>query len=394
MIRILFVLPEFNFGGTVFSTLNIISLLDKRKYDVNVLAMTHQGPVKKKYLERGIKILPENLYLASLTGRWNKEVRLVRKSVFIINKLIRRAFNIIDVNYLDLVYEKTSTQFNSYDVVVACQEGRATEFTSFIPAKRKIAFFRSECKFWIHEVDSDIEIAKKKVLSYYEKFDNVVCVSETTRKDMEECLPELKDQLVAIHNVQNVDNILSDSTKPIDDPLFKTDKFTIVSIGRMNPQKRFADIPEICKRLKDAGCIFHWYILGGGNTYGEYDKLIDNMAKYETSDCLTCLGEKINPYPYIKQSNLLVNTSYIEACPRVVIEAKILHTPVVCADFDSAFEFITNGLDGYIEPLSKIHRPIISMINDDSVYSNIKKKCNEYEFSNAVLLNKLEKLLS
>ena len=45
-IRVLYVLPAFTFGGTVFSTLNMIMMLDKEKYDISVLPMTYQGPVK------------------------------------------------------------------------------------------------------------------------------------------------------------------------------------------------------------------------------------------------------------------------------------------------------------------------------------------------------------
>ena len=100
----------------------------------------------------------------------------------------------------------------------------------------------------------------------------------------------------------------------------------------MSPQKRFSEIPAIADKLRNSGCSFKWYILGGGNTYNEYDKLVQNIKNKHIEDFVICLGEKLNPYPYIAHSDLVVNTSYIEACPRVVIESKIIKTPVVCAD--------------------------------------------------------------
>lgn len=71
--KILFILPGFTFGGTVFSTLNMISLLDKERYDIDVLAMTHQGPVKEYYKKAGINILPEDKTLSSFIGVSYKE---------------------------------------------------------------------------------------------------------------------------------------------------------------------------------------------------------------------------------------------------------------------------------------------------------------------------------
>lgn len=105
-----------------------------------------------------------------------------------------------------------------------------------------------------------------------------------------------------------------------------------------------------------------------------------------------CLGSKLNPYPYISKANLLVNTSYVEACPRVVIEAKILKTPVICADFSSAREFVTSNIDGFVDSIDNIHTYIEKMIHDRALYNRIKTKCNEYNIDNGAIYNQLKKL--
>ena len=46
--KILFVLGAYNYGGTVFSTLNMLSYL-KDMYDVYVMALAPYGPVKQLY---------------------------------------------------------------------------------------------------------------------------------------------------------------------------------------------------------------------------------------------------------------------------------------------------------------------------------------------------------
>ena len=390
--KILFVLPEFKFGGTVFSTYNVITLLDPQKYDISVLAMTHQGGVKEKYEKSEIKILPENIMLSALTGRWNEEKRITRKSFFIFSKIIKRLFSLFGINYLEYKYGLCAKTYKNYDVVVACQEGVATMFSSYISAQKRIAWFRSECKYWIKEVNPDITKAVNIASAYYNKFNSIVCVSETTRKDMGSCLPLISDKLVAIHNLQDYKKILQDSADKIEDERFSTDKFTIISIGRMSPQKRFSEIPAIADKLRNSGCSFKWYILGGGNTYNEYDKLVQNIKNKHIEDFVICLGEKLNPYPYIAHSDLVVNTSYIEACPRVVIESKIIKTPVVCADFSSSYEFITDNVDGFISDIDNIDKPISLMIQDKDTYNRIKQCCENYRFSNEALMSKIEEL--
>ena len=393
MVRILFIIPEFKFGGTVISTYNMISVLSSEKYQIDVLAMTHQGSVKDLYEANKINILEENIFLSSLTGKFQEEKTFLRKCFFLFNKIIRRFLLLLNKDYLGVVYKRVAKAYTNYDVVVACQEGVATEFASYITVSKKIAWFRSECKYWINEVDPSLSIAKKKAVKVYQKYNNIVCVSETTRRDMIDVLPELSSRVVAIHNIQDVTSIVNKSLEHFSDDRFNTDVFTIISIGRMSPQKRFAHIPEIAYKLKKSGCHFKWYIIGGGNTYNEYDNLLFNINQFDVKDCVLLLGEKLNPYPYIVKSNLLVNTSYIEACPRVVIEAKILQVPVICADFSSAYEFITDNHDGFIRSIESIDSPISSMILDNDLYIRIKNNCMAYTFSNDVLRKKVEDIL-
>ena len=97
-------------------------------------------------------------------------------------------------------------------------------------------------------------------------------------------------------------------------------------------------------------------------------------------------------YPYIKSAHVLVNTSSYEACPRVVAEAKILKTPVICADFSFSYEFVDNGVDGFIDSLQNLPAIIGSLINDENLYNKIKQKCLCYEMNVADIMTKLDKV--
>lgn len=387
--KLLFVLPEFKYGGTVFSTLNMISLL-RDKYDITVLAMTHQGPVLDKYRSVSIKILPQLFLLDTIAGSLSYTEKGIYRIKFFIFKVIKKAIELLGINYPDMIYKITSKNYsNKYDVVISCQEGIATHFISYIHAPKHIAWFRSECRHWLPELNKDIVKAINQESPYYMNCDKIICVSQTTCEDMKAYFPMLASKIIAIHNLQNIDVIINDSHKEIDDSRFIVDNFKIVSIGRMSPHKRFSYIPKIAHQLKLMGCDFTWFVIGGGNAFNEYDKFIANINKYNVRDVVIYLGEKLNPYPYIANCNLLVNISYVEACPRVVNEAKILQTPIVCTDFSSAKEFITSGNNGFITSIDNIHNPISDMVLNRLLYNKIKAECEKFRFSNTEIIDKV-----
>lgn len=391
--KILFVLPGFTFGGTVFSTLNMISLLDKEKYDIDVLAMTHQGPVKEYYENAGINILPESIVLSALMGRLSKEHSLARKICFYAVKVLRRLCLYTGVDFPLFVYQHKANKVQSekhYDYVASCQELDSTYFASCFPNTKRIAWFRSEYSVYKNQ-HTTAELERERKL--YHRFDQIVCVSQTTRDDFAAHFNDIQDKIVAIHNIQNTENIEKKASESIEDS-FNNKIFNIVSVGRFAPQKRFPFIPGIAAELKKRGLNFKWHIIGDGNVAGEWDKTQENISKYDVADCVECMGSRLNPYPYIASADLSVTPSYYEACPRVVIEAKILKTPCVCADFSSAREFVTSDVDGYVNTIDTIVNHIADMISNKELYNRIKTECNKYQIDNQVIYSKLQKVFS
>lgn len=391
--KILFVLPGFTFGGTVFSTLNMISLIDKEKYDIDVLAMTHQGPVREYYEKAEINILPEDVILSAFMGRIVKEQHYFRKMLFFYIKSIRKVCKYLNIDLPMYIYQRKANRIQknrNYDFVASCQELDSTYFASCFPNTKRIAWFRTEYSVYKNQ-HTEKELEREKKL--YHRFDQIVCVSQTTRDDFASYFSDIKDKIVAIHNIQNTENIKAQASVSLADP-FDPNIFNIVSVGRFAPQKRFPYIPAIAAELKARGLKFKWHIIGDGNVDGEWDKTQNNIAKYDVADSVECIGSRLNPYPYIASADLSVTPSYYEACPRVVIEAKILKTPCICADFSSAREFVTSDVDGYVDSIDNIFEHIANMIADKNLYARIKARCDEYTIDNNVIYDKLQKVFS
>ena len=77
------------------------------------------------------------------------------------------------------------------------------------------------------------------------------------------------------------------------------------------------------------------------------------------------VGEKDNPYPYVKKADLFVLQSYYEGKPMVIDESIIIGTPVLVTDYNSAKEQVSKNI-GYIveNDENKIYEKIIEIIED------------------------------
>lgn len=386
--KLIIVLPGFGFGGTVFSTLNMLSYIRDR-YDVSIFGMRPYGPIRYQYSNYDI-IEPSSLLKAVVASPLGEESNLLNKIKLIIAKFINHLLLQLNINIKYYVYKKEACRISrkyDIDIVASAQECEATRFVSFFENVRRIAWFRSEYSIMKRDLLSPENVAKDH--KFYSRFEKIICVSQTTCNDFQKNFPELKDRVLAVHNIQNFQHIIDLSKEPINDR-FDKDTFNIVTVGRVAKQKQIYKIPSIAYEIKERyGLNFKWYIIGDGNVGGERDRLNDAFEKYNNRDYVIELGSRKNPYPYIASADLLVNTSYYEACPRVVAEAKILHIPVVCADFSSAREFVKSGYDGFVEKDDKLASVIAKFISDIKFYSQIKMNCNRYSMNNEEILMKL-----
>jgi glycosyltransferase involved in cell wall biosynthesis len=206
--------------------------------------------------------------------------------------------------------------------------------------------------------------------------------------------PSLRHKVISIHNLLNTDLINQNSNYSINDKLFLNDRFTIISVGRVDPVKRFECIPNIASNLEARGCRFRWFIIGP--EYGDktFMSLKYEIEKYNVENCVIYLGAKKNPYPYFKNADLLVSLSSTEACPMIFNEAKILTLPIVTTDFGSSFEFIKNGESGVIVAFQDMIDTLFSIISNPEYYKSLKQNMSKLKYSNETILSQLRELFS
>ncbi|UGS24171.1 glycosyltransferase [Flavobacterium channae] len=387
MKNILFVITSFRHGGTNKSLENLLSLIDTEKYQVDVFAMEHYGPYES--MLPNCTILPKDKWLHALIAQF-RDTKGITKLRSITLKVLRKLMTSLGMNLSVYLYKNaihSISKNKSYDTVIAFSEGAPTAFAQHFKAPNKIA--------WIHcDYESYMLLNNQPdETTMYQAYQSIVCVSDFTKDRFCKIIPSLSCKACAIHNVINVSEVKHLSEKIINEKYYNEDVFNIVSVGRINIIKRFDEIPQIARTLLDKGYKFNWILIGPEGEPHEQKCLLENIKKYRVQDTFIWIGEKDNPYPYIKNSDLLVNISISEACPYVINEAKVLHIPVICTNFGSAVEFVDHDVNGLIAPLVNIVDAIELLVKDKKQYNRIKINLEKFSYDNQTILNKIYKIL-
>ena len=387
-VKILFVVPGLHNGGTITSLKNLLCRIDKDKCQVDVYPITNSGP-NYDFISQYANIIGTYIGNNNLLRSHSLKDR-VKGIVFNVIKHIKKVLTCWGFDPSPVFFKRvvSSLQKNNYDEVIAFQEGQATRLCSYFENVRKVA--------WVHCDYSKIEleyINRDRKLNVYDTYEQIICVSEYTKNRFLSIYPSYSGKTIGIHNIISSEVILKMAKEDTEDVIFKKcSNVRIVSLGRLHPVKRFSDIPRIANDLKIKGLKFNWFVIGGDS--GDANLIKNNIQKYQVENEVTLLGNINNPYPYIKNADLLVCTSISEACPNVINEAKILGTPIVCTDFGSSVEMMTDGVEGRICSFDRIVEGISELLMNNEKLGVIKNNLNHYNYSNSSIEEKLEMVTS
>lgn len=376
--KIMFVIPEYSYGGTNKSLENLLTFMDKSKYEISIFCLYEDGSDYYKKLFAPFIVKKSRLYY------WLHDNTVTRKIMTLYNRFTKK-------NYFKVLYKREAHLLQKkykFDVVIAYQEGLTTEFVSTISAPKKIAWFHSPY----------VEQYFKKRSSYYpnvyENFDSIPCVSNEFVRLFQAFIPSVKEKVCCIYNTLNSDFIKQSANKEEIDGQFKTDSFTMVSVGRFVPQKQFELIPSIVEKINEFGNTrpFKWYIIASGDKCRE--KTLNEISKYGLENQVIILGAKSNPYYYMAKSDLVVCPSDSESFSYVIAEGKIVHTPVVSNNFPVAYEVLDKN-SGWITSIEEMPHLLYRLINNiDGEYEKVAESIKTYEYDNTTIINKIDKIIN
>lgn len=309
------------------------------------------------------------------------------------SKLLRIAYVIsvrlgMDISfYQKLLKKELKAQFNAYDyIIVVSEASRLRHFVATLDNPKKIQWIHTDYIAW-RNLNSWTKKFTSNDKKTYKKYDNIVCLSDSLRDKFTSYYPELQDKVIAVPNLIDYKSILEKSKQNFEIQVDKS-KLNMITIGRMETEKRYDRVLQVAKELKEKGLNFTWYLVGGGNLFDENKTLCREM---NLSENVIFTGYLDNASPLLKQCDLFVLLSEYEGTPVTIDEAKVLGVPVLAQDVGGIHDQLENGRYG--KTFSEITADdIISFYNSCSKETQIFS-CSEFNKTIDLINNKLCELL-
>lgn len=387
---ILFVINSLGCGGAEKSLLSLLSLLDYDKYDVT-LQMFRRGGMFEELLPPEVHVRKELDYTAFCSQSMAKQMlsfdlrriaARVRTSLFLRSNA-KKGRPLHDAQaywkYSAAAYDPLPER---YDVAIAWGQGTPTHFVAEkVQAQKKFAWVNADYENVGHNKDFDCK--------YYAAFTGIICVSDKLCLILQKAFPEYAAKMTTIYDINNPATIFTMADQPCS--LLNRENLTLVTVGRLVPQKGYDIAAKAAWLLKKRNVKFHWYVVGGGDSA----PIEKDIAQYGISDCFTLLGAKANPYPYMKAADIYVQTSKFEGYCLTLAEARMLNVPCVTTNFDVVYAQMINGENGLVVEMSAeaVADGIIQLASDPELYQHIKRFQEQEKKGNVEEIEKFYELV-
>ena len=397
MKKILIVSQAMEIGGAEKALLGLLETIDKNKFQVELFLLRHTGELLK-YIPKDIILLPEQKEYSMLgiplketlqqkkyNIFWGRLKGKVKANRFAKNNHFKDKSAVTDeyshkytVDYMPMISEK------NYDLAISFLAPHYF-VSKRVRAKEKIA--------WIHTDYETVEIDVSSEFRMWSEYDYIASISENVTKSFLKTFPSLQNKIMLFENIMPVKYIrnLADSASIINEIPYD-ENVVLLSIGRFCTAKNFDNIPDICKKILEAGIKVKWYLIG----YGADKELIENKIKDLHMEAhVQILGKKENPYPYIKRCDIYIQPSRYEGKCVSVIEAQMFHKPVIITDYATSKSQLENGVDGVIVPMdnAKCAKEIIQIIRDNEMQKKLIEATQGRDYANIGEINKIYQIL-
>ncbi|MEN8076855.1 glycosyltransferase [Clostridioides difficile] len=368
MKNVLFVIDSLTCGGAEKSLISLLNNIDYSIYNVDILLFKRGGEFER-FLSGKVNLLEIPDYFKFLNGQGKKNK--INYGIHRLKTSLSLRINNIKKNKIhseQIVYNSIKGILQplnkKYDVAVAYSQGLPTYFVSDkVEASKKLAWINCNYIKTIYDKDLDNK--------FYNNIDKMVVVSQFIYDSMCDMKYRYKDKMKIILDIVDPKLIMNMAIEERAKEMEEEVKFKILTVGRLATVKGYDLVIKTSNLLKKNNFEFKWFIIGEGPQRNEIKDLIHS---YSLENEVILLGAKANPYPYMKDCDLYVQTSRKEGFGLTVMEAKILKNVIVSTNFDTVSELLKTNFDGIVvdKDENSIYESIRDLINDKSLYNKIK----------------------
>ena len=387
--RVLFVIDSLGVGGAEKSLVTLLGLLDYSRFDVDLQLLSYGG-LMGQFVPAEVNILPPLNYTQYLSMPvWRQLCRPLMLSTRLKYSLRIRKHRMLNsdiaVAYWRSAGRSIASNPKNYDVAIAYAQGVPTFYTiDKVSARRKLVWLNIDYRL--------AGTTRDYQRRFYDASDTIVPVSEFVRNVFSEVYPEFRHKMRIMPDIVDGSIVERMSLSPSDKPIDKTAP-VIMTTGRLNRLQKGYDLAlAAAKVLRDRGVDFRWYAVGEGAYRGEMGHYI---AENQLQDCFILLGATANPYSYMRQCDVYVQTSRHEGFGLTIAEARILNRPVVCTNFEGCTVQMADGKNGLVTSFAPedIADAIERLLNDTVLYSEIQENLKNEKKGNTEEIAEFYKLI-
>ena len=373
---------DLTMGGLQKILVEYLKLIDKNKYRIVLLIANDYGK-KNLFLEE----IPKNVEI-QFVRPYNlvSKIAELSKNRKILNRLLLKRYRYRSKRVFKSIFLEKLSKLGKIDLIIDF-DGGLKSILDNLKAEKKIIWIHSSIRK--HKQDN-----KSKISRYGEelkKYDKIIAICKEMNEEIKELYPFLSSEIEYIYNPLDCNNIIEQGNENIEKmtsyekELIERDYFLAVS--RLDTvQKDFETLIEGYSILKNKGIKEKLYIIGEGNGRVKIEKMIEEKNLGED---VILLGEKKNPYVWMKHSKLFIHSSKYEGFGVVLLEALMMDKFIVSSNCPTGpTEILTNPKVGElfnVGDANQLAEKVLKVLYDKDyqkeLLKNIQLKKKEFELS-------------
>ncbi len=307
-IRIAYCITELDPGGAERALVQLVTRLDRSMWKPKVFCLSGEGALVRTLEEAGVSVVCLNARIKFnplLLVRFIKELRKFKPQIL-----------------------------HSY-LFHANIAGRVAAWFAKVP-----------------HVISGIRVAEKRsrlplIIDRFTQWfvDMNICVSQDVAQfSIEQAKLSVK-KIMTIPNGVEFDRFAKATAADLTEFNIPPEAKTVISVGRLDPQKNPLAIVEAATILIKEHPDWHYLFVGDGILKDELSKTIQQKG---LQDHVHLAGQRDDIPALLKAADCFVMTSLWEGMPNALLEAMASGLPVLTTRVEGAFELIEEGVTGYI----------------------------------------------
>jgi len=347
-------------GGIEKSLINLLKQINYNNFEIDLMLESFSGELINE-LPKNINIIEYHVYNLK-------------------NKLIQKLLNYTNQLKWSLKYK------NKYDTSICyATYSYAANKISRISSKNRIMYIHSDYTKLYNESDLKQFFNTRNL----NNFNKIIFVSNESKDNLIKYYPSIVDKTQVINNIINIDEIKEKSKFQIKET-FNKENIYLLFIGRLEEEsKNISTQLKLINDLKKDIPNIKLYLVGDGPNKEDY---IEYIKTNKLENYIKILGQKENPYPYIKNADYVLLTSNYEGYPVIFNESLVLKTDII-STIKISDEYTCIGKNfGHL--LSNRYDKTLQELKNILINKKHKKINIDIEGINKKRLRKIEELLN